>query len=76
MLPDFCLSVLVLGDVGISQSVQSLTTGWTTERLKFESRYGQEFSLLHVVQTCSGDNPACYPMGTWSSFPGGKVAGP
>jgi hypothetical protein len=30
---------------GIAQSVQQLATGWTTEGLQFESRYGQEFSL-------------------------------
>jgi hypothetical protein len=28
------------------------------------SRRGQEFSLLHVVQTGSGVHPASYPMGT------------
>jgi hypothetical protein len=37
---------------------------------EFESRYGQEFSLLHVVQTGSEAHPASYPMGT-----GGKAAG-
>jgi hypothetical protein len=35
---------------------------------------GSEFSLLHVVQTGSGAHPASYPMGTGSSFPGGKAA--
>jgi hypothetical protein len=35
---------------------------------------GQEFSLLHVVQTGSEANPASYPMGTGGSFPGGKAA--
>jgi hypothetical protein len=39
---------------GIAQLVQWLATGWTTEGLDFESRQGQEFSLLHVVQTGSG----------------------
>jgi hypothetical protein len=37
---------------------------------------GQEFSLLHVVQTGSGVHPTSYPMGTRGSFPGGKAAGP
>jgi hypothetical protein len=41
------------------QSVQRLATGWTTEGSEFEYRYGQEFSLLHVVQTSSGVHPAC-----------------
>jgi len=29
----------------------------------------------HRVQTASGAYPAYYPIGTRSSFPGGKVAG-
>jgi hypothetical protein len=49
--------------------------GWTTEGSEFESRQGQEFSLLHVVQTGSAAHPALYPMGTRGSFPGGKAAG-
>jgi hypothetical protein len=36
----------------------------------FESRQGQEFSLLHVVQTGSGARPASYLMGA-----GGEAAG-
>jgi hypothetical protein len=36
--------------------------GWTTEGLEFESRYGKEFSVLHVVQTGSETHPASYPM--------------
>jgi hypothetical protein len=36
---------------------------------------GSEFSLLHNMQTGSGAHPASYPMDTWGSFPGGKVAG-
>jgi hypothetical protein len=31
--------------------------------------------VLHVAQTGSGAHPASYPMGTRSSFPGGKAAG-
>jgi hypothetical protein len=49
--------------------------GWTTEGSEFESRWGQEFSLLHVVQTGSGAHPASYPMGTGGSFPGVKRQG-
>jgi hypothetical protein len=55
---------------GVSQSVQQLATGWTTEGLKFESRHGQQFCPLHVVQTGSGAHPASYPIGT-----GGKAVG-
>jgi hypothetical protein len=36
---------------------------------------GQEFSILHVVQTGFGVHPTSYPMGTGGSFPGGKAAG-
>jgi hypothetical protein len=52
-----------------------LARGWTTERLEFESRYIQEFSLLHVVQTGSGAEPASYSVGNWGSFSGGKADG-
>jgi hypothetical protein len=31
---------------------------------EFESRWVQEFSLLHVVQTGSWAHPASYPVGT------------
>jgi hypothetical protein len=53
----------------LSQSVQRLATGWVTENS------GEEFSLLHVVQTGSGAHPASFPMGTGGPFPGGKAAG-
>jgi hypothetical protein len=36
---------------------------------------GQEFSLLHVVRTGSGDRPTSYPIGTGGSFSGSKAAG-
>jgi hypothetical protein len=36
---------------------------------------GQEFSLLHRVQTGPGAHPT-YQMGTGGDFPGGKAAGP
>jgi hypothetical protein len=51
-----------------------MATGWTTEGSEFESRWGQEFSLLQVVKTDSGAHPASYPMGNGVSFPGGKAA--
>jgi hypothetical protein len=38
-------------------------------------RWGQEFSLLHVVQTGSGVHSDSYPMGTGGSFPGVKRSG-
>jgi hypothetical protein len=42
---------------------------------EFESRWGQEFSLLQIIQTGSEVPPTSYPMGTGGSFPGGKAAG-
>jgi hypothetical protein len=50
-----------------------LGTGWTTEGSEFESRWGQEFSVLQIVQTGAEVHPT-YPMGTGGSFPGGKAA--
>jgi hypothetical protein len=38
------------------------------------ARYGQEFSLHHVIQTGSGAHPASYLMGNEGSFPGVKAA--
>jgi hypothetical protein len=49
--------------------------GWTTEESKFESRYGQEFSLLQVVQTGSGVHPTSYPKGIGGFFSVDKAAG-
>jgi hypothetical protein len=50
-------------------------TGWTTEGLEFESRWGKKFSLLQIIQTSSEVHPASYPMGTGGSFPGLKRQG-
>jgi hypothetical protein len=52
-----------------------MATDWTTEGSEFGSGQGQEFYLLHVVQTGSGIHPTSYPMGTGSSFPGVKRPG-
>jgi hypothetical protein len=48
---------------------------WTTQGSEFESRWGQKFSLLPLVQTGSGIHPTSYPMRTGGSFSGGKAAG-
>jgi hypothetical protein len=50
----YLFSISVTGGAGIAQSVQRLTTGWATEESEFQHRYGQEFSLLHVVHAGSG----------------------
>jgi hypothetical protein len=49
--------------------------GLDDKGLEFESRWGQELSLLYVVQTGSGVHPASYLMGIGGSFTGGKAAG-
>jgi hypothetical protein len=47
----------------------------TTEGSELESRCGQEFSLLHVIQTDSGVHPTSHPMGPGGSFPRDNAAG-
>jgi hypothetical protein len=51
-----------------------ITTWLRVGRLEseFESRYGQEFSFFHVVQTDPGSHPVSYAMVTEGSFPGVK----
>jgi hypothetical protein len=58
---------------GIAQLVYQLTMGWKTKGLEFECWWGQEFSLLHFIETGSGAHLASYPMGTGDFFPRGKV---
>jgi hypothetical protein len=53
-----------------------MATGWTNEGSGFESRWGQECSLLHVVETCSGIHPTSYPMGTVALSQGVKLSTP
>jgi hypothetical protein len=59
----------VLG-TGVAQSVQCLTTGWTTG-VPFQSE-ANNFSSSLSVQTGSEAHPHSYPMGTGCSFPGAK----
>jgi hypothetical protein len=54
----------------MAQSVYRLCTDWKTKGLEFESRWGHDFSLLHVVRTGFGAHPAAYPMGIGGCFPG------
>jgi hypothetical protein len=49
-----------------------LRAGWKGVRVPARA---ENFSLHHRVQTGSEAHPACYPMGTRGSFPGGKAAG-
>jgi hypothetical protein len=75
VLHKFIQNVTTLLYTGIAQSAQRLATDWTTEGSEFESRLGQEFSLLHVFQTGSVAHPASYPMDTGGSFLGVKLPG-
>jgi hypothetical protein len=46
-----------------------MVTGLTIKGSEFESRLGQEFYALHIVQTGSGVHPASYPMGPGALSP-------
>jgi hypothetical protein len=48
---------------------------WTIDGSEFNSREGQEFSLLRVVKTGSGAHTAFYQMGTWALSPWVKRPG-
>jgi hypothetical protein len=48
---------------------------WRTDGSEFEYRWGEEFSLVRVLQIGSGVHPTSYPMSIGDSFPGGKAAG-
>jgi hypothetical protein len=37
---------------------------WMTEGSEFGSRYGQDCSLLHIIEIGSGFHSISYPMGT------------
>jgi hypothetical protein len=65
--------ILHLGPVSRG-SVVGIATGYGLG-LEFESRYGQEFSLLHFAQTGTGAHSTSYPMGTGGSFLGVKRPG-
>jgi hypothetical protein len=60
----------------MAQSVWRQNTGWTAERSDFESGQGQDFSLLHVVQTGFGAPlPSLLSISNGGSLPGSKEAG-
>jgi hypothetical protein len=48
---------------------------WMAEGLEFEFLSGQEFFLLHIIQTGTGAHPASYPIGTEGFSPGVKRPG-
>jgi hypothetical protein len=45
---------------------------WMTEGTEFKSQYGQEVSLLHIIQTGSWAHPTSHPIGTGALSPGLK----
>jgi hypothetical protein len=67
----FGLHSLLLSSIGIALSY-GLDDRGSMVRLPARA---WNFSLHHRIQNGSGDHPASYPMGTRSSFPGGKAAG-
>jgi hypothetical protein len=58
--------------MGSRDSSVGIVTGYGLDdrASEFESRQGQEFSLLRVFRTASGAHPASYPMGTGSKAGG------
>jgi hypothetical protein len=63
--------------VQVSQNnAVGIATGYLLDNRgsEFESRWGQELSFLHVVQTGSEFHPTSYPMGNGGSFLEGKAA--
>jgi hypothetical protein len=58
-------------------SVVSIATGYglDDQGVEFEFRWGQNFFLLHFVQTALGAHPASYPIIIGGSLPGVKRTG-
>jgi hypothetical protein len=63
------LSLFCLKSVRSRDSSVGIETGYGAGRPGYDSRQGQEISLLHCVQTGSGAHPSSQPMGTGGSFP-------
>jgi hypothetical protein len=53
------------GKLSSVQITGGLSSG--AESLEFESQWGQELSLPHIIQTGSGAHPTSYPVGTGGS---------
>jgi hypothetical protein len=64
----FVIVIHKVGAVGIA-------TGSAIEGLEFESRYVQEFSLLHIVQTGPGSTQPLIQWVSGTLSPGGKAVG-
>jgi hypothetical protein len=59
----------------MSGYVSRYSEGLRASRPEFDSLQGQDFSLLHVVQTGSGAQTVSYPKGTGGSSQGVKRQG-
>jgi hypothetical protein len=59
----------------VCSAVGTVTSHGLDDRwAQFMSWYGQRFSLLHIIQTSPGAQPASYPISTRESFLGGEAA--
>jgi hypothetical protein len=56
--------MLLLRNYVTARLVLRLDAGWTAEGSEFESGWGQDCSLLYLVQTCTGAQPVSYSVGT------------
>jgi hypothetical protein len=76
-IPDGTLTVCYILDKSCDSPV-GIALGYGLDnwgsRVQFPMGAGN-FSFHHCVQNGSGLLPASYPVGTRSSFPGGKAAG-
>jgi hypothetical protein len=59
----------------VTQMVQRLPTGWTSEGSESSPGKEKKCSILHSVHTGSREHPASIPTATWGSFTIGKAAG-
>jgi len=68
----------VISDIHVHVHISvTVVPGLMARRSGFDSRQGNggdSLPLRHCIQTCSGDHPTSYPMGTGESFLGGKAA--
>jgi hypothetical protein len=72
----FKILVSIYKNVTSRDSAVGIATGYGLDDQGVGGRvlWGQEISLLHVVQTSSGPHPISCPVGTEDSFLGGKAA--
>jgi hypothetical protein len=67
----FSYSISLQWKLRVPQSVQCLTTDWTT--VVSSSAEAEDFSSNLCVQITSEVHPASYPMATGGPFPSGKA---